>query len=304
MKRLMSWAHLEQLSIHTNISDYYHSSLDPFLIQQRKNESRTQWKAIKKKSTLIHRTFLQERVELMARYLCTSEEKAPLAIIKAEASRGTFQNLKDILGKPKTPLTQVYVLLDPDNTQSHHTTLTDRTDTEQNILWCNCRHSLQSLATPFLSDPYLFSGINPDGDKNKFKEILEGTFIETIPSNVSLSPTETLWIPSLKHEISLALSPNDFKKIFSAKQECTSSSPSGQHFGDCKILVECSRQNDFMKVNLILDIAFISLSMASPLHHLKQASQRMLEIGKGMFIENLRIIQLCEADLNFVLHTI
>jgi hypothetical protein len=30
----------------------------------------------------------------------------------------------------------------------------------------------------------------------------------------------------------------------------------------------------------------------------------MLERGKGRFIENLRIIQLCEADLNFVLHVI
>ena len=28
----------------------------------------------------------------------------------------------------------------------------------------------------------------------------------------------------------------------------------------------------------------------------------MLEKGKGRFIENLRIIQLVEADLNFVLH--
>jgi hypothetical protein len=30
----------------------------------------------------------------------------------------------------------------------------------------------------------------------------------------------------------------------------------------------------------------------------------MLVKGKGRFVENLRNIQLCEADLNFVLHTI
>jgi hypothetical protein len=34
------------------------------------------------------------------------------------------------------------------------------------------------------------------------------------------------------------------------------------------------------------------------------ASQVMLEKGKGRYIENLRIIQLCEADLNFVLHVL
>jgi len=30
----------------------------------------------------------------------------------------------------------------------------------------------------------------------------------------------------------------------------------------------------------------------------------MLMKGKGLFVENLRIIQLCEADLNFGLHVV
>ena len=30
----------------------------------------------------------------------------------------------------------------------------------------------------------------------------------------------------------------------------------------------------------------------------------MLEKGKGQFIKNLRIVQLCEADLNFVLNVL
>jgi hypothetical protein len=55
---------------------------------------------------------------------------------------------------------------------------------------------------------------------------------------------------------------------------------------------------------LILDIAYISLTTASPLQRWQVVSQVMLEKGKGQFVENLRIIQLCEADLNFVLHTI
>jgi len=34
------------------------------------------------------------------------------------------------------------------------------------------------------------------------------------------------------------------------------------------------------------------------------ASQLVLEKGKGRFIKNLRIIQLCKAELNFILNTI
>jgi len=55
---------------------------------------------------------------------------------------------------------------------------------------------------------------------------------------------------------------------------------------------------------LIIDIAFLSLSTASPLERWTKASQIMLEKGKGRHINNLRIIQLCEADLNMVLHAI
>jgi hypothetical protein len=56
--------------------------------------------------------------------------------------------------------------------------------------------------------------------------------------------------------------------------------------------------------SLIIDIAYISLIIASPLSCWNTASQVMLEKGKGYFIENLCIIQLCEADLNFVFHFI
>jgi hypothetical protein len=40
------------------------------------------------------------------------------------------------------------------------------------------------------------------------------------------------------------------------------------------------------------------------LNRWKRESQVMLEKGKGTFVENLRIIQLCEADLNFILHVL
>jgi hypothetical protein len=48
----------------------------------------------------------------------------------------------------------------------------------------------------------------------------------------------------------------------------------------------------------------MSLITATPLQRWQHASQVKIDKGKGRYVENLRIIQLCEADLNFVLHTI
>jgi hypothetical protein len=45
----------------------------------------------------------------------TTEEKAVRAIIKAEASRRTYRTLNEILGKSRSTLMQVDVLLDPNN---------------------------------------------------------------------------------------------------------------------------------------------------------------------------------------------
>lgn len=46
----------------------------------------------------------------------------------------------------------------------------------------------------------------------------------------------------------------------------------------------------------------IAIITQRPLRRWKQSAQIMLEKGKGRFVENLRIIQLCEADLNFTLN--
>jgi len=105
-------------------------------------------------------------------------------------------------------------------------------------------------------------------------------------------------------EIKLSLTVDDFKKYFKSKQERTASSLSGRHMGHYKIVLECIRHQSFSLPELIIHIAQISLITASPLDRWYHASQVMLEKGKGQFVEHLRIIQLCEAYFNFVLHTI
>jgi hypothetical protein len=69
----------------------------------------------------------------------------------------------------------------------------------------------------------------------------------------------------VEKEISLHLSLDDFKHFFKPKQERTASSPSGRHFGHYKTLLEYIHRDSPQIPQLIIDIAYISLSMASPL---------------------------------------
>lgn len=69
-------------------------------------------------------------------------------------------------------------------------------------------------------------------------------------------------------------------------------------------MVEAIRCDDLTIPTTILAIAHTSLLTSSPLKRWQFASQVILEKGKGRFIEHLGIVQLCEADLNFVLHVI
>jgi len=244
----------------------------------------------------------------MAEKMKTSEEKALKAIINSEASRKNYSTIHDLLGRNQASLTQVDVLSDRLDPSSVLNTLSNKEEVEAQILQRNRKHSLQSLATPFMLHPILSTSIAPNSPSNRFANFLDGSFLSDLSVMHELSDSEKSWISSLHRlvnkEISLQLSIDDFKKIFQSKQERTASSPSGRHFGHYRSLLECIRWDEPMIPALILDIAFISLNTASPLKRWQVAFQVMFEKGKGRFVENLRIIQLCEADLNFVLHTI
>jgi hypothetical protein len=57
-KKLFIWDHLNQLRLHTNISDYDHSNIDPKFIHDKKREARAKWKACKKHSESMSLQFL------------------------------------------------------------------------------------------------------------------------------------------------------------------------------------------------------------------------------------------------------
>ena len=53
MKRLLNWPHLDQLRLHTDVSDYKHLILDSTFIWEKKKQTRALWRSCKKKSELI-----------------------------------------------------------------------------------------------------------------------------------------------------------------------------------------------------------------------------------------------------------
>jgi hypothetical protein len=126
----------------------------------------------------------------------TTEEKALRAILQAEQSKRIYKNIKELFGKQQVPLTQVDILSDPNDSSSPHITLTDRNEIESHILRQNGKHSLQSLSTPFLSDPSLKHTIDPSSTSSKFSAFLDGSILED-GSLDSLSDTELKWIEAI-----------------------------------------------------------------------------------------------------------
>jgi hypothetical protein len=184
-------------------------------------------------------------------------------------------------------------------------TLTIKQEVERAIIQRNQCHSRQSLNTPFAADKVLADSVNPL-QNNSIDEILNGTFIDTTVDQLKLTPTKRAWVSELRckvtTQIDLTITIEDFKQFFKRKQEKTASSPSGRHMGHYKVMLDQLRVGRPFLAEIITTIAQISIITGYPLPRRQRASQVMLEKGKGRYIENLRIIQLVEADLSFVLH--
>jgi hypothetical protein len=72
-----------------------------------------------------------------------------------------------------------------------------KADMEQQILIRNRQHSLQSLNTPFFTNPILKDAINPEND-SQLNRLINETFLNECDESTDLSLTEHIWISSLK----------------------------------------------------------------------------------------------------------
>lgn len=237
---------------------------------------------MQEKSAELHQRFLYDQAQLMAEKLRSSEEKALKAILQAEQSRRIYNSIRELLEKKNKPLMQIDFPSPTD--QKFRETLNSKIDIEQCILTRNRCHSLQSLVTPFMTNEKLSSSINPNSSEAQFDDLLSGQFLESDIDTSSLNSNELEWIRSLQslvsQEIPLLLLIEDFKQFFKSKQEKTASSTSGRHMGHYKVALECIRWNNLVLPELILSIAYLSLTTATPLDHGNKASQVTIEKGE------------------------
>lgn len=77
-----------------------------------------------------------------------------------------------------------------------------------------------------------------------------------------------------------------------------------RHHGHYKVILELIKEEKYEIIDTILAIINISIITSTPLRRWTKATQIMIDKGKGINVENLRIIQLLEADLNFILNII
>lgn len=237
----------------------------------------------------------------------TTAETALKATIRSEQIKSTYNQIRTITGhkSEKTPLTQIEILSPhEDNTR---TVIATKEEMENAIMKRNQRHSRQSLQTPFANNLELREAVDPYHPNNKIEQILEGTFTNPdLPHD--LSPIETEWINELKTRITSTtnetINLQDFISFFKKRKERTASSSSGRHMGHYKVIADLAKQGTTEPADLIISLINISIKTSRPLKRWRHSAQIMLEKGKGKYIENLRIIQLCEADLNFTLNII
>jgi hypothetical protein len=161
----------------------------------------------------------------------------------------------------------------------------------------NQRHSKQSLQTPFAANVMLAEAIHPDKPNNKIEEILNGTFLNDAHIQSQLSGVEQEWVKELKRRLD-----NEISTTIHTSR--TASSPSGRQMGHYKVIAAMAEKGKTLIADILVTIINISIITSRPLKRWQQRAQIMIEKGKGQYIEHLRIIQLCEADLNFLLNII
>jgi hypothetical protein len=169
----------------------------------------------------------------------------------------------------------------------------------------NQKYARQSLITPIPSHPELRQAFDINHPNNSIDDVLNGTYMPNNPSS-PLSEIEREWIMELQqkiaHDFDINILQTDFIQFFKRKQEKTSPSISGWHIGHYKSITIAAQMGNHTIVDTLVLLTIKAIEASTPLHQWQSCAQVVLEKGKENHIENLHIIQLCEADLNVALH--
>ena len=275
------------------------AEMDVFLpasdCRQHLKEARKWLKVLKKEASARRDTF-QENCADIAAY---GDDKKKLSILRAirhaEQSARNFRDIAYTLGKTRKGLDQV-IITNPDGTE---TVLTDKAEMDEALLTRNYRHYSQANETDFGADGGSAHLIDPDNPLNIIDKLLDGTAAFDV-RHLSLEAQE--WLGELYRkqvgDVSTVITEDDYIRHNSRMPERKSSSPSGLHVGHH--IVAAKAKNGLLR-RVTVKILQLSLWAAAPLPRWGHCILTMLEKGKGPGLENLRIIQIVESDLNFVL---
>ena len=223
--------------------------------------------------------------------------KALKAIKHRERMKCDYASIRRGYGKQKSGLATLDV---PDADTGGRRLLTTAEDIHTYLLKRNEAHYSQATYTTFGDAGPGFEYINPvrpDSDAN-IDAMLAGNFEPWDTASTAVREFLQELQCTVQNELKTKLFLGDFVSLFKTIPENTASSVSDRHYGHYRVL---SQLDDDTYIRVLFDIMNIAFVTHSPLPRWKYATQLMLEKGKGPGIENLRIIQLLEADMNWLL---
>ena len=273
--------------------------------QQIKQKLRNTWKQLDEyQKTIVAKRdkFLQDLANESG---ISDQEKAIKQIRVREASKRQFRRIRTTLGRMSGGgLAGVDVpIFSHSGEISGWRSITEPEQLNEVITERNRRHLHQAAPTPMGNgEGYrLFHG---EARHDTARKVLAGEMEWKHPIEEVNKFVENLRIAfdvrALEDEaarINKPVTAGEFRHYFKKKRECTESSPSGRHIGHYKAILE---HEDL--VDLLVSMLNIGINTGCALSRWQQTVSVMLEKDKGSpKIDRLRIIQLFEADYNFLL---
>ena len=283
-----------------NALELPHTIQQPMQIDLCKFYLNIAWKSyrgIQAQERMYREKFLKARAKEQAEKGNGDIAAALRQIRHREKLRKDYAAIRNGYGVAKHGLATLDV---PDEETGGRKLITNAEEIHAYLLKRNERHFSQASFTPFGDAgpgfPYI-NPENPDSDRH-IDEMLEGVFEPW----ESASPYVREFLQELKctvsKELDITLHLADFKQLFKTIPEKTAASVTGLHYGHYRVL---SQMEDDTIISVLFQILNIAFKTHSPLPRWKHVTQLMLEKGKGPGIENLRIIQLLEADMSWLL---
>lgn len=277
-------------------------SCDEYQIKQR---LRTTWKQLDKyQKTMVEKRdkYMQELANATG---APDREKAIRLIRSREATARQFRRIRNTLGRLRSGgLAGVDVpVVSAEGEIEGWRSVTGSEELHEVVTQRNLRHLNQAASTPMGSGEG-YNKFHGDERHETARKVLSGEMDWQHPVEEVNKFIENLRLAFDKDhmqveakKINAPVTAGEFRHFFKGKKESTESSPSGRHIGHYKSIL-----NSDEVVELIVSMINIGLNTGISLNRWQQTISVMLEKDKGRpKINRLRIIQLFEADYNFVL---